>query len=142
MLVRDRRRCVNARTRRAIASMLLAAALVAGCRRASKEANLDIRWTLTPAAPSIGPVTLSLNLSEPLGKPVMGATVRVEAEMSHAGMSPVFADAVESQGTPGAYTAAFTFSMGGDWVLLVSVVLPDGRRTSRRIEVPGVRTAA
>ena len=53
----------------------------------------------------------------------------------------MFADAIETEGTPGAYTAAFTFSMGGDWVLLVSVVLPDGRRMNRRIDVQGVRTA-
>ena len=85
--------------------------------------------------------TLALTVNDTSGKPVTGARVCLEGHMSHAGMSPVFADAVEMQGTPGAYTMAFTFTMEGDWILLVSVVLPDGRRTERRIDVRGVRAS-
>jgi len=142
VLVRDlRRRRLIAAATRGIASVLLVTTLAAACRRTSNEARLAIRSTLTPAAPAIGPATLALTVNDPSGKPVTGARVRLEGHMSHAGMSPVFADAVETQGTPGAYTIGFTFTMEGDWILLVSVVLPDGRRTERRIDVRGVRAS-
>jgi len=57
--------------------------------------------------------------------------------MTHAGMAPVMAAAVER--APGIYEAEFAFTMRGDWVLLVSVTLPDGARVERRIDVANVR---
>ncbi len=66
-----------------------------------------------------------------------GAQVKVEANMSHAGMAPVFADA--SEAAPGRYQAQLEFTMSGDWVLLIDLTLPDGRRLQRQIEVKGVR---
>jgi len=63
--------------------------------------------------------------------------VKLEAHMSHAGMAPVLANA--SEGTAGLYAVPFTFTMQGDWVLLVSAVLPDGTRVERRIDVANVR---
>ena len=142
MLVRNlRRRRLIAAAARAVAGVLLAATLASACRRTSKEAHLDIRTTLSPASPAIGPATLAVTVHDRTGKPVTAAKVRLEGHMSHAGMSPVFADAVETNGTPGAYTIAFTFTMEGDWVLLVSAVLPDGRRTEHRVDVRGVRAS-
>jgi hypothetical protein len=52
-------------------------------------------------------------------------------------MTPVFANAVER--APGVYEAAFTFTMPGDWVLLVAVATADGGRVERRINVANVR---
>ena len=144
MLVRDlrRRRVINATTRAAaIAGVLAAAALATACRRAAKEAHVDVRWTLSPPAPAIGPATLAVTLDDAAGKPVAGAKVRLEGHMTHAGMAPVFADAVEARDTPGLYAIAFTFTMEGDWILLVSVTLPDGARTGRRIDVRSVRAS-
>ena len=66
-----------------------------------------------------------------------GADVRLEADMSHAGMAPVFADAA-ARGD-GVYEIPFSFTMRGDWVLLISVALPDGARLERRIDVANVR---
>jgi hypothetical protein len=57
--------------------------------------------------------------------------------MSHPGMQPVFADVYEVG--RGRYRAPLHFTMAGDWVLLVSGRLPDGRSVERRIEVAGVR---
>jgi hypothetical protein len=57
--------------------------------------------------------------------------------MTHAGMAPVLAAAAER--ATGVYEATFAFTMEGDWVLLVSVDLPDGARVERRIDVANVR---
>ena len=59
--------------------------------------------------------------------------------MSHAGMAPVLASATER--APGVYAMPFAFTMRGDWALLVSVILTDGSRLERRIDVANVRPA-
>lgn len=98
---------------------------------------MDVAWTLRPAAAVVGPATLMVTLRDPSGDPVKGAAVRLEAHMSHPGMAPVLADAVER--SPGTYQLSFAFTMQGDWVLLVSAALRDGRRIERRIDVANVR---
>ena len=57
--------------------------------------------------------------------------------MSHPGMSPVFGEAKEV--APGQYQAQVTFAMAGDWVILLHVTLPDGKKLERQFEVRGVR---
>ena len=52
--------------------------------------------------------------------------------MSHAGMSPVFADTLEV--APGDYRANMELSMAGDWVILVHLILADGARVERQFE--------
>jgi len=70
-------------------------------------------------------------------KPLSGARVRLEGNMTHAGMTPVFAEAQEAE--PGRYRATLEFTMGGDWVVIVHAVLPDGRQVERQFDVKGVR---
>ena len=65
--------------------------------------------------------------------------MRLEAHMSHPGMAPIVADGREQN--PGVYDLPFTFTMQGDWALLVSVQLPGGERLARRIDVANVRPA-
>ena len=119
--------------------LLLAPGLLLGaCGRAARHAPpLDVTWSLAPTPPLVGPSTLTVTLRTPGGAPVSGATVRLEADMSHAGMAPVFADAAERG--QGVYEVPFSFTMRGDWVLLVSVALPDGARLERRIDVANVQ---
>ena len=57
--------------------------------------------------------------------------------MSHAGMRPVFSDAREVG--PGRYEAPVEFTMAGDWVLLITVSLPDGGKLQRQLDIKGVR---
>ena len=54
--------------------------------------------------------------------------------MSHAGMSPVFADTFEV--APGEYRANMNLSMAGDWIILVHLTLPDGAKLERQFEMP------
>jgi hypothetical protein len=100
---------------------------------------VTVTWSLTPATGGVGPATLTVTLRDPSGSPVKGARVHLEGQMSHAGMAPVLADASERE--PGVYEIPFAFTMQGDWALLVSIVLPDGARLERRIDVANVRPA-
>jgi len=69
----------------------------------------------------------------------MGAHVRLEGNMSHAGMSPVFADTLEV--APGDYRANMEITMAGDWVILVHLILPDGAKLEHQFEIKGVAPA-
>jgi len=127
-----------------LAALLVVVSLSPGnaaCGRRDQAARIDPRvdltWTLRPATAVVGPATLTVSLRAPSGTPLAGATVRIEGHMTHAGMAPLVAEAVER--APGVYDAAFAFTMQGDWVLLVSVNLPDGTRVERRIDVANVR---
>jgi hypothetical protein len=134
--------------RLALGLLLIAAASLsyAGCGRnthadrAGADPRVDLTWTLRPATSIVGPATLTLSLHAPSGEPITKATVRIEGYMTHAGMAPLFAEAVER--TPGVYEAAFAFTMQGDWVLLASISLPDGTRVERRIDVANVRPSS
>jgi YtkA-like len=75
-------------------------------------------------------------LSDATGKPITGARIAIEADMSHAGMSPFFADAKETE--RGRYQAQVEFQMAGDWVILLHVTLPGGNKVERQIDVRGV----
>jgi hypothetical protein len=96
-----------------------------------------MKWTLRPTAAVVGPARLTITIRESSGRAMHGATVHLEGHMTHPGMAPVVADAVER--APGTYEVPFAFTMQGDWVLLVSAVLPDGGRLERRIDVTNVR---
>ena len=124
--------------RRAGVLFLSAGVLFTGCRQQrAAHPPADIAWTLLPATPTAGPAVLTVTLRRPDGNAVGGARVRVEAHMSHPGMAPVVADAVER--SPGVYEASFAFTMAGSWGLVVSASLPDGTTLQRRIDVPDVR---
>jgi hypothetical protein len=116
-----------------------AATLVIGsCSRpVGSPTFLAIDHQISPEPARMGPATIILKLTDASGKPVTGALIAMEADMSHAGMSPVFSEANESE--PGRYQARLEFQMAGDWVILLHVMLPGGKKLDRQIEVPGVR---
>jgi YtkA-like protein len=112
--------------------------LIAGCsRRVASPDLVTVEHEISPAPARVGITTFTFKLADAGGKPVAGARVAVEADMSHAGMSPVFADAKEEQ--PGRYQARLNFQMAGDWTILLHVSLPGGKKLERQIEVRGVR---
>jgi hypothetical protein len=118
--------------------MLGATLFAAGCRKtAAADQDIDLTWTLSPAPPAVGPATLTVTLQRSSGEPLAGAAVQLEGHMTHPGMAPVLADG--SERAPGVYDLPFTFTMQGDWALLVSVVTPWDARIERRIDVANVR---
>ena len=68
---------------------------------------------------------------------MIGAHIAMEADMTHAGMAPVFGEAKETG--PGRYQAPLTFEMAGDWVILLHVTLSDGEKLERQFDVRGVQ---
>jgi hypothetical protein len=81
--------------------------------------------------------TVSFKLADAAARPVTGARIAIEADMSHAGMVPQFAEAKEAE--PGRYQAHLRFEMAGDWVILLHVTLSGGKKLERQIDVKGVR---
>jgi len=84
----------------------------------------------------VGQVTIELKLTDAAGTPVTGALLKLEGNMSHAGMVPVFGEAKETE--PGRYRSSLVLSMAGDWHVLVTVTLADGRKFERQFEIKGV----
>ena len=94
--------------------------------------------TISPKPVRVGEATLAIHLADASAKPVTHARIAVEGDMSHPGMSPIFAAATET--SPGMYTAQLDFNMPGDWVVLSHIVLADGRKLERQINVSGVES--
>jgi hypothetical protein len=118
----------------------LAAVVGAGCpstKTPDESGDVTASLAFTPAPPRVGPAEAVVELRDRQNQPVTGAAVKLEGNMNHAGMEPVFADAKET--APGRYTAGLTFTMGGDWFVLIDATLPDGRKVSRKVDVPGVK---
>jgi YtkA-like protein len=115
-----------------------ASLLITGCSRpAESPPVIEIERAILPQPVRVGPATVILKLADGAGKIIPGAHIAVEADMSHPGMSPIFAEAKETE--PGRYEAHLEFQMAGDWVILLHVTLPDGTKLERQIDVRGVR---
>jgi YtkA-like len=112
---------------------------VTACHRSSgRESEISVRQQVTPQPVRVGPATITIQIADAAQKPVSPATIMVEADMSHPGMGPVFAEAEET--APGSYQAHIGFNMGGDWVVLLHIKLPDGRKIERQMDVRGVQS--
>lgn len=120
-----------------LAAAVLLVALV-GCRppadgasAAGRDGGVEVTLLTRPAR--VGPAAVEA-VVEHGGARVLGATVRVTGDMTHAGMVPVIADAVELE--DGVYRSeGFAFDMAGDWVLTVDVTRPDGGRQQGTLAV-------
>ncbi len=109
-----------------------------GCNRPAERADIAIVKTeVSPHPARVGAITVMFTLKNGMALPVTGAHLRLEADMSHPGMSPVFADAHEAE--PGRYQSQLTLGMAGDWVILVHGTLPDGKKFERQFAVNGVK---
>lgn len=111
---------------------------IAGCgSEGGADAGVKADLALDPSPPVVGQNKVSLKLSDSSGKSLAGATVKLEGNMNHAGMKPSFADLEET--SPGVYTGALDFTMGGDWFILVTGQTADGKRIEHKIDVNGVK---
>jgi hypothetical protein len=110
----------------------------AGCKKpAPASPAIEIRHEIAPWPARVGATTVTVSLSDAGGHAVSGARITLEADMSHPGMRPEFGEAREI--AAGRYQGRLTFSMPGDWVILVHITLPAGQTVERQLEVKGVR---
>jgi YtkA-like len=120
-------------------AVLCAGLFFGGCQsRPEPQSDIVIEHEIIPDPPTVGRSTVTLRVKDASGRPLSGARVDIEANMSHAGMRPVFSEAKES--APGLYWSDFEFTMGGDWVVTVRLTLPDGRKVEREFDVKGVKS--
>ena len=112
---------------------------LSGCREADKPPpDIVIVHEITPQPVKAGPATITLRLSDSGGTPCNGAEVRLEGNMSHPGMRPIFSEAREVG--PGRYEAPIEITMGGDWIIIVHITLPEGRKLQHQFEIKGVQS--
>ena len=97
-----------------------------------------VELQIEPKPVHVGPVVVSLTLTDAGDHPLSGAQITVEADMSHAGMSPVYAQANEVQQTAH-YESHLSLGMAGDWVILLHGTLPHGEKLERQFDVRDVR---
>lgn len=120
------RRCLPLRGLFVLLLTLALLALNACGGRPTPASDLRIELRAGEGSVRTGETTLTVRVADAAGQPVEDAAVSIEGNMIHAGMTPVFAAATGGQ--DGLYTAPFTWTMGGDWVVTVKVTLPDGRQ--------------
>jgi len=118
--------------------LCLFAAGIFGCKN-QPAGEIFIAHEVLPQPPRVGQVEIRLRPTDASRKPLTGAQIKLEGNMSHAGMSPLFADTLEV--APGEYRANMNLSMAGDWVILVHLTLPDGAKLERQFEIKGVAPA-
>ena len=92
-------------------------------------------FTIIELLVSIAVIAVLVALSAVIGTfSLLGrATVQVVGHMTHPGMTPAVAT-VTPRG-PDVYDAALDFTMAGDWLLIATVRLHDGRRLEARVPV-------
>jgi hypothetical protein len=130
------RQTVPRRSRRAVCLLGVALLLLlVGCGRV-QQANPTtsdsyvVTLAADPAPPVVGDAAVSVTLRDAAGRPVENAQLAIEANMSHAGMTPVMANS--AAGKDGVYRVPLTWTMAGDWVVDVKFTLPDGQKITRR----------
>ncbi|TVR63220.1 MAG: hypothetical protein EA422_09865 [Gemmatimonadales bacterium] len=116
--------------------LLLPALSIPGCRGEAPSDDLPVRVAVSvaPTPPIVGPNRLVLDITDDQGAELEAAAVRIEGTMTHAGMVPVF-DTATHQGGGRWVVPEFDFTMGGEWILIIQVELPDGREATRRHEL-------
>lgn len=111
--------------------------LSSGCRRSNDSGHpITIQCQVTPQPPRVGTATIAAKLIDDRSRPVTGATVALEGDMSHPGMAPVFGSARET--APGRYEGHLQLTMPGDWVILEHITLADGHKLERQFDVKSV----
>ncbi len=112
--------------------------LLVGCGRIQQQQTaadlgVSVAVTIDPAQPRVGPSRLVFTLMDAQGQPINDAILDVEGNMTHAGMSPVLAQA--RSGQAGQYVVPFEWTMAGDWIVTLDVSLADGRHFAHQTEV-------
>ena len=119
-----------------VASVLFVISVNACNKPTESSAVVTLEYEITPQPVIIGSSTLQLSLADSSRQPVRGASITVEANMSHGGMAPVVAQTIET--APGRYQTILNLTMAGDWIFLTHITLASGQKLERQLDVKGV----
>ena len=120
--------------RKSLIALCICLAVAQACKHESDSlSEFRLKHEVSPQPPHVGQVTITLSVTDASGGPVTDARIKLEGNMSHPGMVPVFSDARETG--PGRYLSAMELSMAGDWYVIAHVTLPDGRKLDRQFEI-------
>ena len=120
------------------ALLIFSLVLLGGCGRSQSavpptQAEYQVTFATEPAQPLIGDGTVIITVKDKAGQPVDGARLAIEANMNHAGMVPVNAEA--SGGQAGVYRVPLKWTMGGAWYVDVKLTTTSGQAIQRRFSV-------
>jgi YtkA-like len=96
-----------------------------------------MEYEITPKPARVGLANVTLRLTDAAAKPIIGAQISTEGDMSHPGMRPAFGEVTELGG--GHYLGHLDFAMAGDWIVLFHIQLLDGRKLEGQVKLNGVR---
>lgn len=116
--------------------VLLLLFTIAGCRESAQETETpdDYQMTLDVESDSVGETTLLVTLLNAESEPVNDAVIDVKGDMNHAGMVPVLGSS-ENAPEHGVYRVPFNWTMGGEWILVVTASLPDDTTFSEEFNI-------
>jgi hypothetical protein len=136
----DRLKVIETRSLGILASSLclLAQLQVSGCSKTNqKPSDINFVYESQPNPPHIGSNIFVVKLNDKNGAALTGASVTLEGDMSHPGMSPATAELKEVDA--GTYRGELNLAMRGDWVLEFHIALSDGRKLDREVELRNVK---
>lgn len=105
-----------------------------GAQNTTIAEDVSIEIAIEPDPPAVGETLLLITVTDADGTAIDGASVSVHGDMDHEGMIPVDGETADS--VDGVYSIPFEWTMGGGWILDVTVTLPDNRGSAtKRIEM-------
>ncbi len=123
--------------------LLVLVLLLAACRESAQPTptpenftpspDVEIEMAVEPSPPTAGDAVLVVTLHSPDGAPITNASIAARGDMNHAGMVPVFGET--NQNSDGVYRIPFEWSMGGDWIVTLTVTLADGAQVERSFDM-------
>ena len=98
--------------------------IAAGCRQQQLQSS-DVKLDVLASDLLVGETTLLVHVQDRAGKLFeKPGSITVRADMNHAGMLPVFAEAENSLN--GVFTLPFEWTMAGGWIVEASLTLESG----------------
>ncbi len=98
--------------------------IAAGCRQQQLSSS-DVKLDVSASDLRVGETTLLVHVHDKDGNSIeKPGSITVRADMNHAGMLPVFAEAENSLN--GVFTLPFEWTMAGGWIVEASLTLESG----------------
>ena len=125
----ERKEQMSKRVIKLIIAFIVIGVVAVGCRESNSDdditaENIEIGVEVETESLSVGEANLVVTVTDEDGNFVTDASITVRGDMDHAGMAQVVReDVIDNE--DGVYRIPFEWTMGGDWIVVVEVTLPD-----------------